>query len=282
MNDWHRLITAGAALCLLSPFSVLAQINDVPVTELSVPAAYDDEAPATAQVGPSDSDLFYQLQTLQEEVMQLRDLVEQQAREIRLMKQESMERYIDLDRRLVGMGPNPVLQSQDPNAAVDGAEPSEAATPGASNAGVNTGLDSAPANPVEPVVAAPAVSDREAYQAAYSLAREKRYDDAALAFQAFLEAHSGSQYTANARYWLGAIFMLKKDFEAAEPQFSAILSETPGHSKVPDAMFKLAQLHFSRDNRLEAKRLLDKIVADYSGSNSSAARLAADFLAKHY
>ena len=50
--------------------------------------------------GSSAGELYYQLQLLQQEVMQLRGMVEEQDYQIRQLKEQSLERYLDLDRRL--------------------------------------------------------------------------------------------------------------------------------------------------------------------------------------
>ena len=46
------------------------------------------------------SELFYQLQVLQQEVQELRGLVEQQGYQIKRMARDQQEQYIDLDRRV--------------------------------------------------------------------------------------------------------------------------------------------------------------------------------------
>ena len=46
------------------------------------------------------AEMFYQMQLLQQEVLELRGLVEQQSFEIRQLKQQRLDDYLDLDRRL--------------------------------------------------------------------------------------------------------------------------------------------------------------------------------------
>lgn len=227
----------------------------------------------------SNAELFYQLQTLQEEVMQLRDLVEQQAHELRQMKQESMERYIDIDRRLSG------APSAMPGAIVDPAMGAVTDSPvpganGATPAAENPATTVAGATTAAPTPDMP--SELEAYRAAYSLVKDKRYDEAITAFRGFLGSYGGSQYIPNAHYWLGAIYMLNQELDTAQKHFSDLLAQFPDHQKVPDAMFKLAKLHFDRGNRIEARRLLDKIVSDYGDTGSAASRLARKFINDNY
>ena len=62
-------------------------------------AASYAEAGAAAPVS-AQGQVFMQLQQLQQEVQQLRGLIEEQQNEIRGLKQESLDRYQELDRRL--------------------------------------------------------------------------------------------------------------------------------------------------------------------------------------
>ena len=52
--------------------------------------------------GQNLGNLFYQIQQLQQEVMRLNGKVEEQANELRKVKEQSLERYVDLDKRLSG------------------------------------------------------------------------------------------------------------------------------------------------------------------------------------
>ncbi|MDP5072048.1 MAG: tol-pal system protein YbgF, partial [Congregibacter sp.] len=56
--------------------------------------------PPAAPAGDNIGGLFNQVQQLQQEVMRLNGLVEQQAYDIRTLKEQSLERYVDIDRRL--------------------------------------------------------------------------------------------------------------------------------------------------------------------------------------
>jgi TolA-binding protein len=57
-------------------------------------------APAQDNIGG----LFNQVQQLQQEVMRLNGLVEQQAYQIQQLKEQSLERYMEIDRRLASGG----------------------------------------------------------------------------------------------------------------------------------------------------------------------------------
>ena len=60
-------------------------------------------APITSQT-QNFGELLYQLQLLQQEVMTLRGQLEEQGHQLRQLKQQSLERYVDLDRRISAGG----------------------------------------------------------------------------------------------------------------------------------------------------------------------------------
>src|SRR5690625_6875363 len=86
-----------------------ALVAAAPLLEAQV--RVEESRPLMRAVDTSDSsdqaqniqmELFFQLQTLQEEVQLLRGMVEEQAHEISRQQQQRMEDYLDLDR-LVSM-----------------------------------------------------------------------------------------------------------------------------------------------------------------------------------
>lgn len=106
MRDCRRILT------LLTLALPLAAMAEVPVLESSSmqqgssypPAGYGTagsyagagaQAPASAQ-----GMLFNQLEQMQQEIAQLRGMLEEQQNEIQRLKQEGLERYQDLDQRI--------------------------------------------------------------------------------------------------------------------------------------------------------------------------------------
>ena len=212
-------------------------------------------APVSAQ-----GQVFMQLQQLQQEVQQLRGLLEEQQNEIRNLKQESLDRYQDLDRRLgTGTAGAPVNQSQ-PGTAM--------------NAG------NAPVMPVAPVQnpsaasAGPADPEKEKlyYDAAFDLIKTRDFAKASQAFSGFLRKYPNSQYAGNAQYWLGEVSLAQGDLPAAAQAFAQVSKSYPDHQKVPDSLYKLADVELRQGNTAQAKSILQQVVSQYPGS--SAAQLA--------
>ncbi|MFT4826604.1 MAG: tol-pal system protein YbgF [Halioglobus sp.] len=233
------------------------------VDTVAAPAPTMRPAQAAAASGGSDSgqnlsNLFYQLQQLQQEVMMLNGKVEEQAHELRKIKAQNLERYVDIDRRL-GNG----------SAAV-------AVTTTVENVPVrNTGSDPAVAE---------LPGEGEAYRAAYALVRAKQFSEGVTAFEKFLNDYPGGKYSPNAYYWLGELNLVIKPAnpESARQAFMLLLNQYPNNNKIPDALYKLGKVQYTKGNRDKAKEFLERVINEYGSTNSSAVTLAKGFLRDNY
>jgi len=240
----------------------------------NAPAAPAGIAPAPTAaraptVGSSSSGqnlgtLFSQIQQLQQEVMRLNGKVEEQAHELLRLKEQSLQRYSDLDQRLSG-----------------GSGGSSTTSGGASSSGSNTPVVSAP---VSGGSATMQPGETEAYRAAYGLVQGKQFEQAITAFQQFIQAFPSSQYAPNAHYWLGELYLVKQppDLEAARQSFALLLSQYPDNPKAPDALYKLGKVQFMKGNREKAREYLDLVITQYEGRNDTVVKLARDFIAENY
>lgn len=222
------------------------------------------QAPVSAQ-----GELFMQLQQMQEDIARLRGQVEVQQNQIQQMKQEALDRYQDLDRR-IGSGA-PVQQQQ--------AAPSDnSQANGAFNAGGASAADTQGAQ--QPGGGEPADPAKEKlyYDAAFDLIKAKDFDKASQAFTAFLKRYPTSQYAGNAQYWLGEVNLAKGDLQGAGQAFAKVSQQYPKHPKVPDSLYKLADVERRLGHTDRVKPILQQVVNQYPGS--SAAQLAQRDLAR--
>lgn len=223
-------------------------------------------APGTVGGGSSAlGNLVLQVQQLQQEVMRLNGTVEEQANELRMLKEQSLQRYMDLDKRL--------------------------STGGGASAAAGAVTAPAVAAPPRPAPAAGSASasasqpgEKAAYDAAYSLVPMRQFDDAIAAFRQFLVDFPDGRYAPNANYWLGELYLVSEppDLESARQAFALLISEYPEHPKVPDALYKLGIVQFMKGNREKAREYLDLVVAQYGSSNSAVVKLARDYIAENY
>lgn len=249
------------ALALSLPTLAVAAI---PITDRT---AYDQSYAATGQgmngtatgSGASASlsaqgQLFMQLQQMQEEIATLRGLLEEQQHEIRQLRQENLERYQTLDSRL------------------SGSTSSQAETPEQSNQ--NTAKPAVQTGATE----ADPAKEKLYYDASFDLIKQREFDKAQQAFNAFLRKYPNSQYAGNAQYWLGEVSLVQGDLQGAGKAFALVSHSYPEHNKVPDSLYKLADVERRLGNANKARGILQQVIAQYP--NSSAAQLAEQDLRK--
>jgi tol-pal system protein YbgF len=213
-------------------------------------------APVSAQ-----GELFNQLQSMQEQISRQQGVIEVLQNDVARMKQENLERYQDLDRR-IGTGVAP------------------AATPDNSSTGGNLNAPSAAAGAGAVAAQAPAASSEPGdpakeklyYDAAFDLIKAKDFDKASQAFAAFLRKYPNSQYAGNAQYWLGEVNLAKGDLQGAGQAFAKVSQLYPKHAKVPDSLYKLADVERRLGHTDKVKGILQQVVSQYPGT--SAAQLA--------
>ncbi len=247
------LAPAAAAVPAIEERGAAERQWDTPAPAGASPvvAAPAPRAAASASRGDALGELFYELQVLQQEVLELRGMVEEQAHRLDRMAAEQRQRYLDIDRRLTGQRPAP---DADPGAD-------------AGNAGAR---DSAAAAPQ---------SEEAAYEAAFALTRQRSFEAAIAAFQRLLKDYPTGTYAPNAYYWLGELYLAlpEPQLELARSSFAQVVNAFPGHPKVPDAMYKLGVVYDRLGDADRARAYLERVQRDYP--TSSAAKLAATYAA---
>ncbi|MFJ2691406.1 tol-pal system protein YbgF [Pseudomonas sp. NPDC087336] len=217
-------------------------------------------APVSAQ-----GELFNQLQSMQQQIERQQGAIEVLQNDVARMKQESLERYQDLDRR-IGSGAAPAATPENSSTGGDLNAPGAAA--GAA-AGAGAAAAQAPAAGSEP---ADPAKEKLYYDAAFDLIKAKDFDKASQAFAAFLRKYPNSQYAGNAQYWLGEVNLAKGDLQGAGQAFAKVSQLYPKHAKVPDSLYKLADVERRLGHPDKVKGILQQVVAQYPGT--SAAQLA--------
>ncbi|MEE1924513.1 tol-pal system protein YbgF [Pseudomonas sp. 148P] len=211
--------------------------------------------PASAQ-----GQLFMQLQQMQEQIDRQQNTIEILQNEVSRLKQEGLERYQDLDRRISsGAAPAP---SATPENSADGG----ATAPAAGNPAAAANQPAASSEPGDPA------KEKLYYDAAFDLIKAKDFDKAAQAFNAFLRKYPNSQYAGNAQYWLGEVNLAKGDLQGAGQAFAKVSQLYPKHNKVPDSLYKLADVERRLGHTDRVKGILQQVVTQYPGT--SAAQLA--------
>lgn len=244
------------------------------------------------------------VEALRKEVRDLRGEIELQTHSVGQIRQRQRELYLDLDgrmQRLEGGGAVAAAPAAGTAApAVPAAAPSSAApsTP-APPAPTATAPATAPAGqpPVQPAPApavaavapqpAPAtqpaapgaatveidpVKEQQAYQDAFKLVKEARFEQATEAFQAFLAQYPGGEYEDNAQYWLADAHYRMQQYDPAMEGFQRLLRDHPKSNKASGALLKVGLINAKLGNKAEAERVFNEIIDHYP--QTGVARLA--------
>ncbi|MCO1619684.1 tol-pal system protein YbgF [Pseudomonas putida] len=211
-------------------------------------------APASAQ-----GQLFMQLQQMQDQISRQQGIIEELQNDVSRMKQESLERYQDLDRRIN-------------SGAAPAATPDNSSGGGASNAAPDAAAGAAAQQPAGSSQPGDPAKEKLYYDAAFDLIKQKDFDKASQAFNAFLRKYPNSQYAGNAQYWLGEVNLAKGDLQGASQAFAQVSQKYPKHSKVPDSLYKLADVERRMGHTDKVKGILQQVITQYPGT--SAAQLA--------
>ena len=117
----------------------------------------------------------------------------------------------------------------------------------------------------EPVVASilPEGTPRERYQFAFGLMSQARYDDAEAALKEFIAKHGDDPLAANARYWLGETYYVRKSFMDAAQAFFQAYKSTPDGGKAADSLLKLGMSMASLEKTEEACATFGKLRKEF-------------------
>lgn len=216
-----------------------------------------EEEPAPAPAANA-GETYYQLQLLQQDVLELRGLVEELTYQLRRMQTTQEDRYLELDARFQN------LQSQINSGAV--------ATEFA-----ETPMPAAEVPDPSEVVSSEGTED-EIYGTALELIRNRQYDLAIEQLDALIAQYPDGALTANAYYWLGEVHAAKPepDYEQARQALAQVITFFPDSRKVPDAAFKLGKVYHLMGECERAEELLNQVIADNPGR--SVAKLAETYL----
>ena len=196
----------------------------------------------------SELDMQRRLDTLQQEVLDLRGLTEQQNYQIEQMQQRQRQLYDELAN------------------ASSKASAAPAAVATASTPAIATNA------------AASSLSETASYEGAVNLVlKERKYDEAIPAFRAFIKQYPDSVYAANANYWLGQLLFNKSEFAEAKQAFNTVVTRFSDSNKRGDSLVKLGMIAEKTGDKTGATQYYQQVVKDYA--NSAAARIAQQQLA---
>lgn len=292
----HRLLLAACFFASLLPFSVFSEADVVDDSENfalleeqqatyespvvrgdnhsysnSEPAlAKDDKQTSRASNNPI---LLDKIRGLQQEVQELRGQLEVQAHELKLLQEQELSFYKDLDARLRGAptakgitsGPATDLNMANiPPATTTPANPTETTAEPVAQPVIQPVSQQGTSNPAD---------EQIRYLAAYELVKNKQFDNALSDMKTFIAKYPHGGYSANAHYWLGELYMVQKNYPQAIEQFNVVLQEFPSSSKSAASLLKTGYALAASGKTAEAHSKLQEVIKNYPDTRT--ARLAA-------
>ncbi|WP_198264218.1 tol-pal system protein YbgF [sulfur-oxidizing endosymbiont of Gigantopelta aegis] len=248
-------------------------------------------------------ELLYRMKQLQEENQQLRSLLEEQANELRLMKQQQRQLYTDLEHRLSRMEGGgrselsmPVSQTSAAKASIPKALPPASPSLSTKNEvvmevdksstaqaqyGVTereeiivSGAEQAPAMAKRPPIVKETykkqsmskkqrMDEQKMYQAAYDELRARRYNTARESFMGVIKKYPGGRYAHIAQYWVAESSYAQRNYEQAIQDYQLLLDYYPNSPKKAEAELKKAYSLYESGKKDLARKTLNHLLANY-------------------
>jgi tol-pal system protein YbgF len=222
--------------------------------------------------------MYLQLEALQNEIQNLRGLVEEQSYQINRMQSDQRDRYLDLDSRVSELfsyhSGQPPMALPPTGGAVPGQLPptgGNSRQPGETPIASNPGVGAATAG-VTPQ------NEQELYRQALSLLLEdEAFQDSVNLFQQYIDIYPGGRYFTNALYWQGAALHLLDNYPQSLAVLQRLVDEYPQDPKAPTAMLRIGTVYSEMGDRARAVNYWQRIRQSYPNSNSEI-EIASEYL----
>lgn len=207
-------------------------------------------------------EMFNRLQSQAQDINQLRGQIEELRHQLEQQQKLSQQRYLDLEEQLSQQADSSAGGDGDTSSSVDD-DPINRAASGSGSASQSDSASSS--------------SDAEtAYRDAFSLVRERQFEEAIAAFQAFNRDYPDSSLAGNAWYWLGELHSAQSQLDQSASAFRTVLDDYPQSGKIADAIYKLGLVYARQGESEQSRAMLDRVISEHG--DSDAAEQARGFL----
>ena len=183
--------------------------------------------------------LYEKIETLEEEIRELRNLLEENSILVDRSLELQQQRYLDLDGRILELSK---ISSE-----------SKASNSSEQEILVQT-------------------EERDLFKSALILFEESRFAEALEVFSNLIISFPEGSFTADAYFWSGELFLAQDLLEDAKLSFQSVVDQFPEHTRTPDSLFKLGEIFRFEGNKIMSEEFYDKVLDSYP--QSGAAQLA--------
>ena len=221
------------------------------------------------------ADVVVQNQQLQQQVAELKGVIEEQNYQIEKLKEKQKLLYIDIDSRLAELEAGTTTNTNVTQNVTDTAVATSDTNQGSASSAENTSQGDTDVNTIDadnsqqqPVLS----TFQDDYDIAFAHLRGGRFLESARAFEDFIQKYPNNELTDNAYYWLGESYYVKRQYPQALAAFQALTQKFPNSSKAPDSWLKIGYSYYEMDDLIKADEGLNKVIDTYP--NTDVAKLA--------
>ena len=179
--------------------------------------------------------LYKKIEVLEEEIRDLRNILEENSILVDRSLELQQQRYLDLDARILEISK---ISSENPS-SVDGDAQY---------------LDT---------------EEKELFKSALILFEESRFAEALEIFSQIIITFPDGSFTADAYFWSGELFLAQEMFEDAKLSFKNVVDNFYQHSRTPDSLFKLGEIYRIEGDIERSLEYYDKVKEDFPDSGAS-------------
>ena len=186
--------------------------------------------------------LYKNIAALEEEIVVLRNLVEENSYLIERLQELNQQRYLETDKRIYDLS---LLKN---NKDIDPED-------------IENILE-------EEIMNIDLISFTEALE----LFEAAMYAEALDKFRKIIISSPDGEYTPDAYFWSGELFLAQKMLEDARESYLIIIDKYPDHKRAPDSLYKLGEIAVSLGEGLAAVDYFKSVIDTYP--NSAVTQLA--------
>lgn len=179
--------------------------------------------------------LYKKIEVLEEEIRDLRNILEENSILVDRSLELQQQRYLDLDARILEISK---ISSEKPSSVDEDAQY----------------LDT---------------EEKELFKSALILFEESRFAEALEIFSQIIITFPDGSFTADAYFWSGELFLAQEMFEDAKLSFKNVVDNFYQHSRAPDSLFKLGEIYRIEGDIERSLEYYDKVKEDFPDSGAS-------------
>ena len=181
--------------------------------------------------------LYKKITLLEEEIVIQRNLIEENSYLLERLQELNQQRYLDIDKRIFDLSSannNPVENTNDSETSLE----------------TNQILN----------------SDLILFKEALELFEAALYSEALNKFRQFIISSPEGEYTPDAYFWSGELFLAQKMLEDARENYLIIIDKYSNHKRAPDSYYKLGEISASLENNIAARKYFNFVIDNYPDS----------------